>query len=1107
MKNNINNTITIEPRTERVFKLKCDLKNTAAFLNKQDYDLVKIPNAIIQINEQGEFLTTVMNCNTIAKTLNLNNLSIEPISNIQEIFNFNTKHSPPSYNRNKEIKNQLRLNHLNDEEKELIENLCLSFEDIFYLEGDQLTFTNQIKHEINTTDENPIFTKSYRYPHVHKQEVKTQISKMLGQGIIQPSVSPWSSPVWVVPKKMDASGKQKWRIVIDYRKLNEKTIGDKYPLPNISDLLDQLGKCEYFTTLDLASGFHQIEIDKKDIPKTAFSVENGHYEFVRMPFGLRNAPATFQRVMDNIMSGIQNEKCLIYMDDVIIYSSTLNEHMNRLKEVFFRLRKYNLKIQPDKCEFLRKEVSYLGHIITEKGVKPNPDKVAAVQRFPVPKNQKEIKSFLGMAGYYRRFIPNFAKITKPLTKLLQKDIDFNFNSECMESFELLKKTLISSPILIYPNFEEEFVLTTDASAFALGSVLSQGPIGKDLPIAYASRTLCTTETKYSVIERELLAIIWSVHHFRPYLYGRRFKLVTDHRPLTWLFSIKDPGSRLARWRLKLEEYDYEIVYKPGKINCNADALSRIRLNHIKESILFNNKVIKEDENSQSSETNNITEEDVLREFQIFQRRHENESLIDYSKITYTNNQLLDRSHKNIIVFFQKDKVQKLHEEILDDLLETNTDISCEKINIINSSKVRNRDYYIIGLPFENDLAIEHLFKLLMLNKHEIDTSKQYHIENIIDMPILEIFSFIFADDDLKLTICQNIVTTPDEDQRPIIINQYHDGKANLHRGINETIRRIKEKYNWPNLTKDVETYIKSCDTCARTKAIRKNLSQPLVITETPKTAFERINIDILEIPSRNYLLTIRDELTKFTQAYPIESKSAKNVVNTLLIYFQHYGTPLRIHCDSGCEFNNQLLKDLCLLYDIKLTFSSVGHPQSNGSLERFHSTLLEMIRTHKTDNPNEHPLTIVPYAIICYNNSLNSTHGFTPYELIFGHTSSRPPETLYNQKDLITKYIRDLNNRISYYYKTARNRILENKEKAKERFDKKVTENRYNFELGQQVYLKESQIKNKLEDKFLGPFTIKEVFDNNCCIIENEQYSTKVNFDRLKPCFSRQNNN
>lgn len=368
--------------------------------------------------------------------------------------------------------------------------------------------------------------------------------------------------------------------------------------------------------------------------------------------------------------------------------------------------------------------------------------------------------------------------------------------------------------------------------------------------------------------------------------------------------------------------------------------------------------------------------------------------------------------------------------------------------------------------------------------------------------ILEMMSFIFADKDIKLKICQNIVKTPDQDQIPIILDQYHTGKNNLHRGINETVKRIKEKYNWPGLTKDVEKFVKSCEICQKVKICRKNLSTPLVITETPKTPFERINIDIFEYPTRNYALTLRDELTKFTQAYPLSDKKASTIVNTLLVFFQHYGTPLRIHCDRGREFDNALVKDLCELYDIKLTFSSVNHPQSNGSLERFHATLTEMLRAHTAENPNEHPFNILPYAVICYNNTQNKTHGFTPYELIFGHTSSRPPETVYNQKELISKYVRDLNNRMQYYYNLARIKTDRQKEKAKIRFDRSVSDKIPEYKPGDKVYIKESQIKDKAQNKFNGPFKIIEVFQNSATV-ENLQtkQKSKINFDRMKPYY------
>jgi len=360
---------------------------------------------------------------------------------------------------------------------------------------------------------------------------------------------------------------------LDFRKLNDLTIGDSFPLPNITDILDQLGNAKYFSTLDLASGYHQIPMHREHRNKTAFSIPYGHFEFNRMPFGLKNAPATFQRLMNSV----QGLKCLVYLDDIVIYGPNLKEHNKRLIQVLDRLREHNLKLQPEKCEFLQKEVVHLGHIITENGIRPDPSKLYAVEDFPVPRKVKDVQSFLGLAGYYRKFIAkfiaDFSKIAKPLTKLTKKGEKFNWTAEQQNSFQSLKEKLTTAPVLKYPDFQREFLVTTDASDYAIG-VLSQGPVGQNRPITYASRILCKAKQNYNTTEKsELLAIVWAVKYFRLYLYGTRFKIVTDHRPLIWLFNITDPGSILIRWRLKLEEYD-EIVHKAGKGNTNADALSR-----------------------------------------------------------------------------------------------------------------------------------------------------------------------------------------------------------------------------------------------------------------------------------------------------------------------------------------------------------------------------------------------------------------------------------------------------------------------------------------------------------------------------------------------------
>lgn len=483
------------------------------------------------------------------------------------------------------ITDQIRTAHMNKEEKTKTLKIIKEFENIFYRPNSDLSFTNAIKHKINTQNNIPIYTKSYRYPYIHKDEVQAQIQDMLNTRIIRHSNSPYSAPIWIVPKKDDASGKKKWRLVVDYRKLNEVTIDDRYPIPNIDEILDKLGKCMYFTTLDLAKGFYQIEVDPEDVHKTGFSVEGGHYEFLRMPFGLKTAPATFQRLMNNVLKDYINKICLVYLDDIIIFSTSLDEHINSIRLIFAKLEEANLKVQLDKSEFMKKETEFLGHIVTQHGIKANPKKIQCVVNFPLPKTPKEIKQFLGLTGYYRKFIKDYSLIAKPMTKFLQKDAKINIeNPAYRESFETLKTLLVNDPILAFPDFSQPFTLNTDASNFALGAVLSQN----NRPICYASRTLNKHEINYSVIEKELLAVVWSTKYFRPYLFGRKFTIETDHKPLEWLFSVKEPNSKLVRWRLKLSEFDYEIRYKKGTCNGNADALSRIILNSPTEINLLEN---------------------------------------------------------------------------------------------------------------------------------------------------------------------------------------------------------------------------------------------------------------------------------------------------------------------------------------------------------------------------------------------------------------------------------------------------------------------------------------------------------------------------------------
>ena len=366
-----------------------------------------------------------------------------------------------------------------------------------------------------------------------------------------------------------------WRFCIDYRKLNAVTHQDTYPFPRIDETLDSLSGSTYFTTLDLAAGYWQVGIEECDKEKTAFSTRRGHYEFNVMPFGLTNAPATFQRLMECVLAGLTGEQCLIYLDDIIVFSSTFEEHLQRPANVFIALRKAGLKLKPSKCFFAQKEVHYLGHVVSAAGVSPDPAKVEVVSSYPVPTNVKELRQFLGLANYYRRFVPDFSKIAKPLHKLLRKGNTYSWYTACQEAFTELKYRLTTPPILAYPDFKLPFLLYTDASDFALGAVLSQVQDGKERVICYWSRQLTKPERGYSTTEREALAAVSSVKEFYPYLYGSSFRLITDHNPLTSLKGLKDVGGRLTRWMLFLQQFSFQFEYKPGKSLGNVDALSRV----------------------------------------------------------------------------------------------------------------------------------------------------------------------------------------------------------------------------------------------------------------------------------------------------------------------------------------------------------------------------------------------------------------------------------------------------------------------------------------------------------------------------------------------------
>src|SRR6266508_1719102 len=411
----------------------------------------------------------------------------------------------------------------------------------------------------------PIYKRPYKMDASQLAELKEQLQELLDKGFIRPSSSPWGAPVIFVPKK---DGTQ--RLCVDYRALNDVTIKNKYPLPDIQGLFDQLRGALFFSKIDLRSGYHQLKIRATDIPKTAFVSRYGLYEYTVMSFGLTNAPAYFMYLMNKVFMEYLDKFVVVFLDDILIFSKSEEEHEEHLRLVLQKLRDHQLYAKLSKCEFWLEEVSFLGHIISEGGISADPSKVKEVLNWRTPQNVGDIRSFLGLAGYYRRFIGGFSKIAKPLTKLLEKRAVFKWTSAQEDAFQELKHKLTSAPVLVMPDMHKEFSVYCDASGQGIGCVLMQ----EGHVIAYASRQLKVHEKHYPTHDLELAAVVHALKIWRHYLIGNKCEIFTDHKSLKYIFTQPDLNLRQRRWLELIKDYNLDIQYHPGKANVIADALSR-----------------------------------------------------------------------------------------------------------------------------------------------------------------------------------------------------------------------------------------------------------------------------------------------------------------------------------------------------------------------------------------------------------------------------------------------------------------------------------------------------------------------------------------------------
>ncbi|KAK3086157.1 hypothetical protein FSP39_014434 [Pinctada imbricata] len=891
---------------------------------------------------------------------------------------------------------------------------------LFAEKGVEQGHTKLIKHTIDTGSEKPIRQQPRRVPYQLKKEIDTQIDNMLANKIIRPSSSPWASPI-VLARKKDGS----LRFCIDFRKLNAVTIKDAYPLPRIDDSLDALGCSRWFSTLDMMCGYWQVEVAETDKQKTAFTSHRGLFEFNVMPFGLCNAAGTFKRLMQTVCAGLRWDICLIYLDDIIVFSSTFEEHLERLDVIFKRLYDAGLRLRSKKCILFKHRVSYLGHIITENGVETDPEKINCIKDWPTPTNVADLRSFLGLCSYYRRFVKGFAKIASPLHSLTQKDKQYNWTTDCENAFQDLKKALVNAPILVMPDFSKTFILDTDASDRGIGAVLSQVTESAEKVISYGSRSLTKSEKKYSITRKELLAVVHFIKVYRPYLYGKHFILRTDHSALKWMMTFREPEGQLARWLDSLSEYDFEILHRAGKIHRNADALSRIDheapLNRLDDTVaVINLSKGKED---------------------IRQRQADDPEIAEVMKWIASGKRP-------------------------------------------NWDKISTRNMTLKALWAQFDqLSIDD----------EVLSRKWYTKHGKIDR--------------VQVVVPQSFRVT--------VLQQCHDAPSGGHLGRQRTLMKVKQKFYWPGMDRDVRKWCASCELCAKRKRHGKTPRAPMQITGAGEPG-ERVAMDILgPLPvthkGNKYILVIQDYFTKWAEAVPLPDMEAKTIAQAFIDNFvTKFGVPRVLHTDQGRQFESRLFKQLCEILGINKTRTSPYHPQSDGMVERMNRTIENMLATYVDANQrnwDEH----LQLVCMAYRAAEHESSGYTPNFLTFGREVVLPIELIAGlppQKISTEEYAEHLEESLSLAHEIARKSIGDSLKRQKLRYDTKLAWKP--FEIGSKIWLYTPKRKKGLSPKFqkwwTGPYTVLRKFSDVTYQIEKGKDRSVVHIDRLKPFVSRDEN-